>query len=193
MRRTWLVLAVLAGCRFDPSGIGANGNPSGDAAVIDGAVVPDALPGTPDAATPDGRPGTPDARPTPDARSTPDAMTTPPDAGPIVGVACGATTCSPGDVCCVSFPGGQTQLACNTQCGMGDLTYACDGPEDCPGQDCCLHNSAFNYGSACEDGCGNGTQTTCNTAADCPSQGDKCCASGVGAIRVCQGSNSQCN
>jgi hypothetical protein len=202
MRRTWLVLIVLAGCRFDASGPGVNGVQPSDAAVVDGAVVADAPPGTPDAPpgtpdarpTPDAPPGTPDARPTPDAMTMPDAMTTP-DAGGTVGVACGAMTCTMGDDCCVTPHGGgqPPDFSCDTSCGQGELTYACDGPEDCPGQHCCLYNSGFTYGSACQDSCGNGGDVTCNVAGDCPNGGDQCCASGAGAIRVCRSSNSQCN
>jgi len=190
MRRFWPVLVVLAACRFDPSGPGVNGTQTNDAAVIDAAVVADAAPGTPDArpGTPDARPGTPDARPTPDAMTTADAMTTV-DAGPVVGVACGSSmTCAPGDSCCVTVQQGQPPAYdCNTSCpsGPGHLTYSCDGPEDCPGQDCCLTDQGF--GSSCHDQCtGQGTYTTCNTAADCPNGGDKCCPSNVGNIQICR-------
>lgn len=162
------VALVLGACSFDRGGLGARGS---DVDVIDAA--------TPDGATTepliDGAPGVPDAR------LPIDATPVPPDA--TLGVACGAATCATQQVCCVSFGGGGQQLDCSDNCGGGDLTYECDGPEDCGGDDCCLAGSGG--GSTCRSSCNFGQQLTCRSDGDCPSS-QTCCPANIGNISVCR-------
>ena len=171
MRRPalWLVLLAVAGCSFDAAGLGSHAND--DASVSGTADAPANLPDAPQ--------GTPDAP----IVSTPDAPPPPPDAV-VIGVACGAMTCTNGDVCCVprqGSGGGSNPPQCKSQCDNGDSTFACDGPEDCSGKECCISQT----GSSCADSCGWGQSQACHQDADCGGI-DSCCPVQGTAVSVCQ-------
>ncbi len=167
MRTICFALLFAAACSFDPSGLGAKanddaGNHGADAAAIDappGAI--DAPPATTFDARPDSRPpGPPDAS---------------------IGVGCGNTTCTQGQVCCESIGGGGAQFDCSDKCDTGQGTFACDGPEDCLGLDCCFSRTD----SQCSTSCGIGEQQACRTDADCPGGIDKCCPTQYPNVELC--------
>lgn len=85
------------------------------------------------------------------------------------GVACGLATCTPGDVCCWSEPGGRADCSAASACAWTVL--ACDGPEDCSGGVCCAQADG---GSACapEAEC---LARVCHSDGDCG--GAVCCPS----------------
>jgi hypothetical protein len=165
-------IALIVGCSFDQTGLG-------NAPVMD---APQGTADAPAAVTPDAPPGGSGA----DARVA-DAPPTTPDGSPYVGVSCGTMTCTGTDVCCVpGFGGGNTGATCAAQCGPGESTFACDGPEDCSGgQVCCMSRG----GSSCTDpdSCGGigGGSVACRTANDCQSGGDQCCPLQGTSVSVC--------
>jgi hypothetical protein len=161
-----LVALALGACQFDRSGLGAQGRD-------------DAAPGGADAAAVDSAPGAPDAP----AATTADASV---DAGdPNAGTVCGQAVCTGTDRCCITFDngvGGGVQSAdCKATCGDGEVTYACDGPEDCPGQDCCF--TGQRGGSHCASGCGFGEVQACRASSDCTLQ--QCCPTQSPNVEIC--------
>lgn len=82
----------------------------------------------------------------------------------------------------MSFGGGGQQLDCSDNCGGGDLTYECDGPEDCGGDDCCLAGSGG--GSTCRSSCSFGQQLTCRSRWRLPVEPDL--SGNIGNISVCR-------
>jgi hypothetical protein len=70
--------------------------------------------------------------------------------------------CQPGEVCCVT---NFNAAACSAACSGNQLTWACDGPEDCPGGVCCAP-SEEDGDIACDDSCID-DETVCKSGNDC--------------------------
>lgn len=97
------------------------------------------------------------------------------DAGP-GSIVCGASTCTPGQICCATFTGGMVVQMCQTgtTC-MGGATLTCDGPEDCTGgQVCCGMRTAGGGGTACVDSAMCMFGRLCHATSDCGGT-DMCC------------------
>jgi hypothetical protein len=119
-----------------------------------------------------------------------------PDAS-LVGVMCGAETCSGTDLCCATADSmGDVTMACLQTCPAGSAVLSCDGPEDCPGvaSFCCalVHLAPGSFPSCpiqtaaanCDNVCtttipwscpADGNVRLCHSSADCDSQGPNCC------------------
>ncbi len=102
------------------------------------------------------------------------------DAG--VGVACGMTTCTGTQECCLA----NGQRTCVDQGKCQGIAFTCDGPEDCAMNEvCCVSNTGGMPGSSCK------AATMCRTEAchadpDCPMAEPKCCQLGMNAeFKIC--------
>ena len=168
------LLPIFICCFVFATGCGDDDDAAADAA----ASVIDADPSAPDAdTTPDADPSAPDATVTPDAPILPDA-----GEGVVGEVACGETTCTSPQVCCVDIGAGSAACGGAGSCG-DDATVSCDGYEDCPtpGELCCTGDYQ-NPSTSCtvEASC---TAVICRGVDECGGS-DVCCDLGVG-ISVC--------
>ncbi len=153
-----LFLALIPACGGDDGGGDGDGDGDGGGG-IDATSSPDAPVNQPDA-----------------DNTLPDARVNLPDAAAAVGVTCGADTCYPPDeVCCADQ---QTQV-CQAPGDCGGAEVSCDGPEDCgDGEVCCASGGQGGGQVSCTpDQC---QLVVCHTEADCPNQGDMCCATPFG-------------
>jgi hypothetical protein len=174
MRAIWItpcaaLLALGASCGDEPDSTEVT-----DAS----ALTADADPNAPDAdpSAPDADPNAPDADP-----SAPDAAGSggDPDAAGGGGggeIACGDTTCTGGQICCVTTggPGGFTSECTAADACKGN-PVTCDGPEDCGDGVCCGSFGDGGGGAACEsaDTC---MTVICHDDGDCLGEGETCCS-----------------
>lgn len=98
------------------------------------------------------------------------------DGGAYAGIACGASICTSGAMCCVS--GSAPVEQCVPTDGVGpkcDFSATCDGPEDCaPGESCCGPSGA-KMQSYCAAGACPAGDTLCHTSTDCADAASACC------------------
>jgi len=88
---------------------------------------------------------------------------------------CHVTT---GERCCTSVDG---PSSCDSSC-VGELGFACDGPEDCPGSVCCASSLSS---SVCAATCEFAGQTRmCTTGSDCPLDAPCCLPTGINGVRL---------
>jgi hypothetical protein len=144
---------VAAGC-------GGNGLSTG-AGDLATAPIPDLSTGPDFAVGPDLTPA-----------AGPEDMSIPPDLTqveplPDSGISCGNMSCALGQKCCVLVKGMQVMPSCMDSCPDGDVTLACDGPENCDGNPCCINikNGGFTGGAMC-----NTKPTDCAPAIDIQTQ-----------------------
>jgi len=91
------------------------------------------------------------------------------DAPPsVVGVRCGATTCTSNQKCCADVVSSLVSCIPVSQTCTG-FAATCDGKEDCGNDWCCANGSTI----ACAATCTNAT--ICTDNADCPAQAPMCC------------------
>jgi hypothetical protein len=103
-------------------------------------------------------------------------------ATPVLGVVCGAETCSHGLGCCFTSRDGPEHCAARSDCPLMNAGgfLGCDGPEDCSGGACC--------GSAAPGG--GGFSTNCASDPTCPGNFTAChpgfghCATAAGCQRA---------
>jgi hypothetical protein len=70
--------------------------------------------------------------------------------------------CRPGEVCCVT---NYNSAACSSVCNGNQLSWACDGPEDCAGGVCCAP-AEEDGNTACDDSCID-DEIVCKSTDDC--------------------------
>ena len=89
-------------------------------------------------------------------------------------VFCGPMTCAPGTQQCCVQPnvGASCAASCSSQ-----ITFACDGPEDCTsGSHCCISvASGDKVTLSCMASCASAATTVCHSKSDCPSDRPICC------------------
>jgi hypothetical protein len=119
--------------------------------------------GTDDASSGDGTMGTIDG-------STSDGPIVTADAG--LGAACGTTTCTGTQECCLAGGGTGTCVAQGTCAGVA---FVCDGPEDCGSQVCCYGGQGGTGGSECKPA-SQCQINACHADTDCGGSTPKCCA-----------------
>ena len=105
------------------------------------------------------------------------------DAAPF-GIACGAATCTTGQVCC-DQPGSPVgMLSCIPQGGAcpSGVILACDGPEDCASHECCHAGS----GATCTDPASGSMcpMRLCHGPGDCATD-ETCCPAAPLGPSVC--------
>lgn len=94
-------------------------------------------------------------------------------------VFCGPMDCdTDSSVCCIANTGPSCG-AKTASCG-GDLTFTCDGPEDCTGgQQCCVEPMPYDGGAKitliCRQSCAMAPTQMCHSASDCPGDRPACC------------------
>src|SRR5262245_10979167 len=99
-----------------------------------------------------------------------------------VGVACGMTTCTSTQECCLA----NGQRTCVAQGDCQGVAFACDGPEDCQtGEVCCASNTGGTPGSECRDAGDMCRAIACHADPDCPMATPKCCQLGMAELHVC--------
>jgi hypothetical protein len=89
-------------------------------------------------------------------------------------VFCGPMTCAAGTQQCCITPnvGASCAASCSSQ-----ITFACDGHEDCSGgKRCCISVAAGDKVTlSCMDSCASAATTACHSKSDCPSDRPICC------------------
>jgi hypothetical protein len=99
-----------------------------------------------------------------------------------VGVACGTTTCSATQECCLT----NGQRTCVDQGNCQGAAFECDGPEDCQmGEICCASNTGGTPGTTCQDATDMCRAIACHNDPDCPMTDPKCCQLGMTGLNVC--------
>jgi hypothetical protein len=96
-----------------------------------------------------------------------DASDPPADAASI-GPACGATTCTGTEVCCIG-----SVTTCKAPALCPSQSFQCDGAEDCAGGTCCFGNGGQG-GSECQTGTNCGA-IACHDDGDCGGATPACC------------------
>ena len=88
-------------------------------------------------------------------------------------VFCGPMTCGAGTQQCCIQPG--VGPSCAARCDS-ELTFACDGPEDCTGGGrCCITVVSNRVTLSCSPDCDHAATTACHSRNDCPSERPMCC------------------
>jgi hypothetical protein len=81
-----------------------------------------------------------------------------------------ATTCAPGEVCCIEDGGSNQSCKPQGSCAGNENPVSCDDASDCPGATCCYHKTGGgsldeNFAISCEQNC-NGI-VICESDAEC--------------------------
>jgi hypothetical protein len=126
-----------------------------------------------------------------DAASATDAATSGGTGTTEGAIACGATSCSASQACCVNVPPrGAPQAACvaSPASCRGDLTLSCSSRAACgAGQVCCVDLGAPSLAAACSSTCGRdpaGAVELCTSDGECPA-GWRCEDTRLGLVKVC--------
>jgi hypothetical protein len=110
--------------------------------------------------------------------------------GPDASVACGASSCGEGQVCCVMAAikndSGVLNGSCSDPASCSGFALACNGAQDCPtGTVCCGDFNAVTETASCQPSCSTGEQV-CQMPKECP-MGDGCRDYPLGGgVKVCQ-------
>jgi len=176
---SWVFLAAIAAC--------GGRTTLGDDDLIGDASVSDVT------ISIDGGITTPDSGVVVVDATVPIGDASPSDGGVVVidsgsGVACGNTTCTITQYCCVTFAGQQVQETCESNgstCQGASLS--CTSAANCGSNEvCCATVQQQNISASCQPQCAGGFQNPqlCASSAECP-QGEQC-QNGPFGFKICR-------